>query len=174
MIERPASSPYVDAPILEGMDDVDHWSPEAARRRLAMLATELPMAIPSDERFCGGASNDVWDCGDTFLKVCWRADRSRMMREVLVLETLPPEIPRASVLASGSSEELGWLFTSRVFGAAFFDVAGELPPSREGRRGTNRFDFERAARVEAGRRYSNLDRGAARSRPGGSLVRVGI
>jgi len=126
MLEQPASKPYVDAPILAGMDGVEHWSTEAASRRLEMLGPALPVPVPSVRQFCGGASNDVWDFGDTFLKVCWRADRGRMLREARTLSSWPSDIPRASVVDCGETDELSWVLTRRVPGAAFSDVASEL------------------------------------------------
>ena len=118
MVDQPASQPYVDAPRLRGSDDVEHWSVEAAGVRLRRLARRLPFTLPDHPRFSGGAANDVWDLGDSFLKVCWRADRSRIVRDARVNQELPDEIPHARVRDAGETVDLSWVLSERVNGVA--------------------------------------------------------
>jgi hygromycin-B 7''-O-kinase len=88
------------------------WSVAAARRRLR----QLPLDVPSGAEFVGGASNDVWRFSDVVLRVCWRADRGRLLREARLLEALPPEIPHAPVVGSGRTEDLSWMLSRHVPG----------------------------------------------------------
>jgi aminoglycoside phosphotransferase (APT) family kinase protein len=129
MVEQPGSKPYVDAPLLAGLDTFDHWSNTAAAIRLEILAKELPFDLPSNPRFTGGASNDVWDLGDTFLKVCWRADRDRILRDARVNQALPKEIPHALVHDVGRTANFSWVLSARVPGVAFSDLSADLSES---------------------------------------------
>ena len=132
MVEQPASLPYVDAPLLAGLDDTDHWAPDAARVRLDRLSGELPFRIPPAPRFAGGNSNDVWDLGDTYLHVCWRADRDRLLRDARLRLALPPSIPHAPVHDFGRTDELSWVVSGRVPGESLLDhVASPRPVLRE-------------------------------------------
>lgn len=118
--ECPASSPYVDAPVLAGRNDVDHWHPEAARVRLNRLASALPLSLPPEPVFTGGNSNDVWDLGDDFLHVCWRGDRDRLLRDAQLRQALPAEIPHAPVRDFGRTDEVSWVLSGRVPGRPLF------------------------------------------------------
>jgi hypothetical protein len=121
MPDQPANLPYVDAPVLPACVAVDHWDEPAARARLALLDGELPVRVPAEARWCPGASNDAWDLGETFLRVCWRADRDRVAREAALLAALPAEVPHAPVYAHGRTAQLSWLLTGRVPGRPLAD-----------------------------------------------------
>ena len=123
VVEQPASRPYVDAPLFPGLDDVSHHGPKAARARLDRLADDLPVQIPPDIRFSSGASNDVWDIGDSFLRVCWRADRDRLVRDAKLVDALPEGVPHAPVLAYGRTTDLSWVLSGRVPGTPLSEMA---------------------------------------------------
>jgi aminoglycoside phosphotransferase (APT) family kinase protein len=127
--EPPASEPYVDAPVLAGCSTIAHWSEEAARVRLEILSSHLPFTLASNPRFTGGASNDVWDLGESFLKVCWRADRDRLLRDAHLVQSLPREIPHALVEDFGHAENMSWVLSSRVRGVALSDLAPTITSS---------------------------------------------
>ncbi len=107
---------YVDAAPLPDHVSGEMWELDAARWRLDTLRSELPVAVPRTAEFIGGASNDAWMFGDLVLRVCWRADRDRMVREARLLDALPDTIPHAPVLGFGRTEELSWVLSGRVRG----------------------------------------------------------
>jgi aminoglycoside phosphotransferase (APT) family kinase protein len=130
-----ASLAYVDAPQFTELAHVEHWSPEAATARLRRLlaTTDLPVDVPSSARNCSGESNDVWDLGDSYLRVCWRGDRDRLLREAELLRALPTTVPHAPVVAVGHSDEMSWLVTERVLGTSLSELVetDPLPSQRE-------------------------------------------
>src|SRR5499433_2290827 len=66
-------------------------------------------AVPVD---LGGAvlaeswSNDTWLAGGSVLRVCWRGDRQRLLREAMLLGSLPATVPHAMVVAAGRTGDL--------------------------------------------------------------------
>lgn len=98
------------------------WSEDSARWRLA----RLPFAVPSDAEFRGGNSNDAWLFDDEVLRVCWRADRGRLLREAALLYELPATVPHAEVISSGSSENVSWVRSPRLPGKPLEDLLPEL------------------------------------------------
>ncbi len=76
-------------------------------------------AVPVD---LGGAvlaeswSNDTWLTGGSVLRVCWRGDRKRLVRERMLLESLPASVPHATVVAAGCTEGLTWMVLRRLPG----------------------------------------------------------
>ncbi len=83
----------------------------------------FPYEIPPDIRFSSGASNDVWDIGDSFLRVCWRADRDRLVRDAKLVDALPEGVPHAPVLAYGRTTDLSWVLSGRVPGTPLSEMA---------------------------------------------------
>jgi aminoglycoside phosphotransferase (APT) family kinase protein len=88
----------------------------ASRARLAQVlrvarlpVRAAPVLLPSD-------SNDVWRIGPTVLRVCWRGDRGRFVREAAVTRALPPGVPYPEVLDTGSDGDLAWQVTRIVEG----------------------------------------------------------
>ncbi len=83
--------------------------------RLEIVRTAVPVDL-------GGAvlaeswSNDTWLTGGSVLRVCWRGDRKRLLREGMLLESLPAWVPHAEVLAAGCTEGLTWLVHRRIPG----------------------------------------------------------
>lgn len=126
MTECPASEPYIDAPVFAGATGLSHFVEAAARLRLDRLVGELPIRLPAELRFSGGHSNDGWDLGETFLRVCWRADRDRMIREAMLVDALPADVPHAAVIGCGKTDELSWVLSRRVPGRPLVEVAADL------------------------------------------------
>lgn len=61
-------------------------------------------------------SNDTWLTDRSVLRVCWRGDRQRLIREGMLLESLPASVPHATVLAAGRTEGLTWMVVRRLPG----------------------------------------------------------
>jgi aminoglycoside phosphotransferase (APT) family kinase protein len=109
-------STYVDSVPLPASMAGEPWSPEAARFRLDLLTPTLPFVVPRGAEYVGGQSNDAWFLGRDVLRVCWRSDRGRLLREAHLLQELPPEIPHAAVTAAGESEGMSWILSPRLRG----------------------------------------------------------
>ena len=118
---------YADAAPLPDHVTGEPWDLDAARWRLDTLRAELPVAVPRTAAFIGGASNDAWQFEDRILRVCWRGDRDRLLREARLLGALPDAIPRAPVVGSGRTEDLSWMLCGRVRGRPLDAVAEQLP-----------------------------------------------
>ncbi|MBA3944511.1 MAG: aminoglycoside phosphotransferase family protein [Herpetosiphonaceae bacterium] len=110
-------------------DSVPLWSREAAYARLLRLQPTLPITFRSDPLFMESNSNDAWLIGDAVLRVCWRGDRARFIREAHLVAALPPSIPHASLMDFGSYEDLTWTLHERVAGEVLSDVWLDLPPA---------------------------------------------
>ena len=106
--------------------------PDASMRRQRLarvlprvqLPAETPVLLPSD-------SNDTWRIGSVVLRICWRGDRDRFLREAAVTSSLPPSVPYPEVLATGRDEDLAWQVTRVVDGVP---LARVMPILSAGRR----------------------------------------
>jgi aminoglycoside phosphotransferase (APT) family kinase protein len=76
-------------------------------------------------------SNDTWLAGGSVLRVCWRGDRERLAREALLLESLPPRVPHATVLAAGRTGALTWMVLRRLPGERLDLVWRTLPGGQQ-------------------------------------------
>ncbi len=61
-------------------------------------------------------SNDTWVTDSFVLRVCWRGDRARLLREHALLAALPAWIPHAEVCAAGHAGDLTWMALRRMVG----------------------------------------------------------
>ncbi len=77
-------------------------------------------------------SNDTWLTGGSVLRVCWRGDRDRLVREGMLLDSLPASVPHATVLAAGCTEGLTWMVVRRLPGERL-DLAWPRLSGRERR-----------------------------------------
>jgi aminoglycoside phosphotransferase (APT) family kinase protein len=118
---------YVDATPVPPDVSSEPWDAAAAAWRLDRLRDILPVAVPADAVFGGGASNDVWITGDVVLRVCWRGDRDRFLRDAGVVSALPAAVPHAAVIDSGRTDDLSWMLAERVPGRRLDVVAAQLP-----------------------------------------------
>jgi|GEM_PF-2845434 len=86
-----------------------------AAARLAVIGGAVPVDL-------GGAilveswSNDTWMTGRFVLRVCWRGDRERLLRERALLASLPASVPHAVALTAGRAGDLTWLVLERLAG----------------------------------------------------------
>ncbi|HEY2051386.1 MAG TPA: phosphotransferase [Caulobacteraceae bacterium] len=103
------------------LPDEEPWSEASARRRLAQLAPVLPVAV-EDPRFLPSNSNDAWRLGETILRVCWRGDRRRFIKEGALAAAVPPDVGYPELLASGETDDMAWMVTRRVGGVTLDDV----------------------------------------------------
>jgi aminoglycoside phosphotransferase (APT) family kinase protein len=78
--------------------------------------------------FAGGNSNDAWFFNALVLRVCWRADRTRLLREAALLVELPDEIPHPEVLAHGQTADMSWVLSPRCAGVPLVQLLRELEP----------------------------------------------
>jgi hypothetical protein len=78
----------------------------------------LPVAF-RDPVFVESWSNDVWVTKEFVLRVCWRGECERLLREHELLTALPVSVPHASVVASGRIESLTWMLLRRIKGERF-------------------------------------------------------
>lgn len=61
-------------------------------------------------------ANDAWLTGGSVLRVCWRGDRERLVREATLLGSLPAAVPHATVVAAGRTGDLTWMVLRRLPG----------------------------------------------------------
>jgi hygromycin-B 7''-O-kinase len=86
-----------------------------AAERLINLRGVAPTAT-DDAVLVESWSNDTWVTTDAVLRVCWRGDRARLLRERVLLDALPTGLPHATVLGAGSSGDETWIVLQRVPG----------------------------------------------------------
>ncbi|RYB95537.1 aminoglycoside phosphotransferase family protein [Nocardioides oleivorans] len=118
----PDGAPYIDATPVPVDVSTEPWSPEAAAWRLDRLRAHLPVRVPKDATFAGGQANDAWLFDGDVLRVCWRSDRRRLLREARILEELPDDIPHAAVSAAGAAEDMSWVLSPRLPGQPLFTM----------------------------------------------------
>lgn len=88
-------------------------SPE---ERLRHIATRTGLDMTADRRLLESYSNDAWQVGDKIVRVCWRGDISRLLREASVACALPREVPYPPVIDYGTDHEVSWMITTRLEG----------------------------------------------------------
>ncbi len=125
--------PYVDASPVPPEVAAMAWDEAAARWRLEQLRDGLPVGVPTDAALGAGNSNDVWLFGEYALRVCWRADRNRLLREAALSSALPAEVPHAQALDAGEGAVATWLLTARVTGRPLSEVVTQVsaPAARD-------------------------------------------
>lgn len=119
---RPAASSYIDAPPLPAELSTEPWSERAAAWRLSQLRKHLPFEVPECARFAGGQSNDAWLFGRDVLRICWRSDRGRLLREAQILSELPNDVPHAVVSAAGQDARMSWVLSPRLAGRPLLEL----------------------------------------------------
>lgn len=83
--------------------------------RLEMVRRAVPVELAGAVLGESG-SNDTWLTDRLVLRVCWRGDRERLVRERMLLESLPASVPHATVLAAGRTAGLTWMVVRRLRG----------------------------------------------------------
>ena len=106
-------------------------------RRLESVRAAVPVDV-AGAVLAESWSNDTWLIGGSVLRVCWRGDRERPVREAMLLESLPAAVPHATVLAAGHADDLTWMALRRLPGGAASTTSGCKPPrsARSTRSGT--------------------------------------
>src|SRR3954452_6463671 len=104
----------------------DPSSPEAANRRLARIEAALPVTV-KDAVWVESAVNNVWRIGDLYLRISFRGDRTRLRREAMILEALPPAIPHIEVVDVGRADDLEWMLSKAVAGTNLATITNRLP-----------------------------------------------
>lgn len=75
-------------------------------------------------------SNDAWLLGDLVVRICWRGDTGRLLREATVLDHLPDNVPHAPVIDHGADDGIAWMLTGRVRGDILMDLWDGFDRSR--------------------------------------------
>ena len=100
-------------------------------RRLEIVRPAVPIDL-AGAVLAESWSNDTWLTGGSVLRVCWRGDRERLVREAMLLGSLPAAVPHASVLATGHADGLTWMVLRRLPGERL-DLAWPALSGREQR-----------------------------------------
>jgi aminoglycoside phosphotransferase (APT) family kinase protein len=114
-LSGPYNLPDGQVPLVDGVPRWP-WEPEVARRRLEQVAARLGLRLSGGETLLEGASNDAWVIGENVLRVCWRGDIDRLLREASLVRVLPQTVPCPQPLDCGRDEFLSWTLTPRVAG----------------------------------------------------------
>jgi aminoglycoside phosphotransferase (APT) family kinase protein len=99
--------------------------------RLAIVRPAVPVDLDAAV-LAESWSNDTWLAGGSVLRVCWRGDRERLVREAMLLGSLPAAVPHATVLAAGRTGDLTWMVLRRLPGERL-DLAWPALSGREQR-----------------------------------------
>ena len=99
--------------------------------RLEIVRPAVPVDLAS-AALTESWSNDTWLAGGSVLRVCWRGDRERLVRETMLLGSLPAAVPHATVMAAGRTEDLTWMVLRRLPGERL-DLAWPTLSGREQR-----------------------------------------
>jgi hypothetical protein len=93
----------------------------------------------SEPQLIASDSNETWrfddgHLGPVVLRIAWRGDVTRLLREAAVGSRLPDEVPYPELLGSGSTEYRGrgltWTVTRRLDGMTLVDAWPLLPAHR--------------------------------------------
>ena len=108
-------------------EDNEEWGINPARARLARVAAFTGLKVPDDAEFLDSNSNDAWRCGDLVVRVCFRGDRERLIREASVAAALPREVLYPDIVECGRDDDLSWMFVRRVEGVALWEQSRTMP-----------------------------------------------
>ena len=108
----PYNLPDGEVPVVDGIARWP-WDEVVARQRLLRVAGLTGLSLTGDEVFVESGSNDTWLLPDTVLRVCYRGDVDRLVREAELALVLPDGIPGPRVLDSGHADGLSWMLVER-------------------------------------------------------------
>lgn len=108
----PYNLPDGEVPIIDGTPRWP-WDEAVARRRLARVAAAAGLSLTGGEVFVESGSNDTWLFPDSVLRVCWRGDTDRLVREAELAAVLPDGVPGPQVLDHGRDDALSWMLVKR-------------------------------------------------------------
>ena len=100
------------------MEDYRREEERIARERLVALRPALPSLDWEQARFLVSDSNEVWRVGDVVLRICWRGDRQRLLREAELVRALPAALRAPQVLDIGRAGDVTWELARYVPGVA--------------------------------------------------------
>ena len=103
------------------------WEEAVAHQRLRRVAHRMGRTLTGDEVLLESASNDVWLIGGDVLRVCWRGDIDRLLREAAVITALPDVVPCPRPLECGRDDYLSWTLAPRVRGSNLADGWTRIP-----------------------------------------------
>jgi scyllo-inosamine 4-kinase len=83
--------------------------------RLAAVRPDVPVSL-AGAVLVESWSNDTWVTERSVLRVCWRGDRGRLLREQALLAAIPGSVPHAEVLGAGQAGDLTWMALRRIPG----------------------------------------------------------
>lgn len=116
-------------PIIDGTPHWP-WDEPVAHQRLEHVAGLLGISLTGDESLIDSGSNDAWLLGDRVVRICWRGDIDRLLRESMLAEVLPSTIPHASLDDYGRDDTLSWAVSPRVAGISLADLWATSPEDR--------------------------------------------
>jgi hygromycin-B 7''-O-kinase len=96
--------------------------------RLAVVRHAVPVDLDGAV-LAESWSNDTWITGKAVLRVCWRGDTERLLREQALLANLSASVPHAAVLAAGRAGDLTWMALARIPGVRLDLAWPQLPGS---------------------------------------------
>lgn len=107
-------------------------------RRLGRVIAACGLRPIADPVRVESHSNDTWlitdeQWGRCVLRVCWIGDVQRLLREAILIRSLPDGVRVPRVLAAGTADELTWALTARLDGeslAAAWSGLGEMDRHR--------------------------------------------
>jgi hypothetical protein len=108
----PYNLPDGEVPVIDGTPRWP-WDEAVARQRLARVAALAGLALDGSETFVESGSNDAWLLPDAVLRVCWRGDVDRLVRESELAAVLPDGVPGPRVLDHGRDGGLSWMLVKR-------------------------------------------------------------
>lgn len=101
------------------------------RGRLRLVADRAALTLGRNDVLLESYSNDAWKIGNTAVRICWRGDPTRLLREAAVLRGLPASVPHVELLDAGSTEGpdrlLTWTVTRWVDAAPLAQQWATLP-----------------------------------------------
>jgi aminoglycoside phosphotransferase (APT) family kinase protein len=113
-------------PVIDGLPCWP-WDERVAHQRLVHVAKHVGIRLAGDEVLIDSGSNDAWRIGDRVVRVCWRGDIDRLVRESALLAALPATVPHASVDDSGRDDTLSWAVSPRIAGTSLSDLWETTP-----------------------------------------------
>jgi aminoglycoside phosphotransferase (APT) family kinase protein len=120
----PYNLPDGVVPIIDGRPQWP-WDEAVARRRLDQVAKLAGLRLTGDEVFRESGSNDTWFLSEeAVLRVCYRGDVDRMVREAELLAVLPDGVPGPVVLDHGRDQLMSWMVIKRVHAGSLWKVWG--------------------------------------------------
>ena len=118
--------PHGQVPIIDGTPHWP-WDEPVAHQRLVHVAQLAGIRLTGDEVLMDSGSNDAWRIGDRVVRICWRGDIDRLLRESAIADALPATVPHPRVDDCGRDDELSWAVSPLVAGTSLSDLWRTAP-----------------------------------------------